>query len=333
MERPPHILRHQERVPELFRPARQLRGGLDAAIPSNTAMLLDRLATRYDPPRTDADLPYVATARADVLALWEERIAVTCTERHSHLQRLRPVCGAMDQHPLRGFAGLIYELRQRRRGIRHYVWRSRDDGKLRSLHAQNDDRVFDRDNPPEGGHPGRAFSCRCHAEPHFGQAKRVVPAQDTVVDGVPVGGSCPILVAQSARCRGVVRQRWRFTGRTRSATGRRKRLSPGAAGALGLDLTTVEGVLAAWAYIRGPTMPGSSRARTGRGRPPRSPPRPSRCMKWRTPAPWGARPREARMTLPPFRRRSRWPCRAIPKAGFPRPMADWRMGGPRSSPG
>ncbi len=29
---------------------------LDAAIRSNTAMLLDRLATRYDPPRTDADL-------------------------------------------------------------------------------------------------------------------------------------------------------------------------------------------------------------------------------------------------------------------------------------
>ena len=139
---------------------------LDAVIQSNSAMLLQAISAQYDPPLTAAELPGVSAARADTLALWEERIEVIWTEWHSRLQRLRPIREAMEQHLLRGFSALINELRQRGLGIRQYVWRSRDDGKVRSSHAHYDDQVFSWDDPPEGGHPGQAFNCRCYAEPY-----------------------------------------------------------------------------------------------------------------------------------------------------------------------
>jgi len=139
---------------------------LDAVIQSNSVTLLQAISAQYDPPLTAAELPGVSAARAETLALWEQRIEVIWGEWHSHLQRLRPIREAMEQHLLRGFAALINELRQRGLGIRQYVWRSRDDGKVRSSHAQYDDQVFSWDEPPEGGHPGQAFNCRCHAEPY-----------------------------------------------------------------------------------------------------------------------------------------------------------------------
>lgn len=138
---------------------------LDEIIKANTGMLLQTVGERYDPPLTEKDLPDVSAARADTLALWEERIEVIWAEWHSYLQRLRPIRESMEQNLLRGFAGLINELRQRGLGIRQYVWRSRDDGRVRSAHAAHDDQVFSWDNPPESGHPGQAFNCRCFAEP------------------------------------------------------------------------------------------------------------------------------------------------------------------------
>jgi len=41
-----------------------------------------------------------------------------------------------------------------------YIWRTRGDSKVRSEHAERDGKVFEWDNPPEGGHPGEAPSCR-----------------------------------------------------------------------------------------------------------------------------------------------------------------------------
>ena len=128
---------------------------LDEIINSNTLMLLRAVGERYDPPQTERHLPDISAVRTDTLAPWEERIEAIWTEWHSHLQRLRPIREAMEQHLLRGFAGLINELRQRGLGISQYVWRSRDDGKVRSAHATHDDRVFSWDNPPEDGHPGQ----------------------------------------------------------------------------------------------------------------------------------------------------------------------------------
>jgi A nuclease of the HNH/ENDO VII superfamily with conserved WHH/Phage Mu protein F like protein len=128
-------------------------------------MLLQSIGSYFDPPLTAVDLPAVSAARADTLALWEERIEIIWTEWHSHLQRMRPIRESMEEQLLRGFSGLINELRQRGLGIQLYIWRSRDDGKVRSAHAAHDDQVFSWDSPPEGGHPGQAFNCRCFAEP------------------------------------------------------------------------------------------------------------------------------------------------------------------------
>ena len=46
----------------------------------------------------------------------------------------------------------------------HYIWRTRQDNKVRSSHAANDGRVFSWDNPPSTGHPGEDYNCRCWAE-------------------------------------------------------------------------------------------------------------------------------------------------------------------------
>lgn len=48
----------------------------------------------------------------------------------------------------------------------HYIWRTRDDDKVRASHAANEGRVFAWDSPPPTGHPGTDFGCRCYAEPY-----------------------------------------------------------------------------------------------------------------------------------------------------------------------
>ena len=65
--------------------------------------------------------------------------------------------------------------------LENYVWRSRDDARVRSAHAQNDDQVFFWSDPPEGGHPGQGWNCRCTAEPIIDQAS------------IPAGAVCDIL--------------------------------------------------------------------------------------------------------------------------------------------
>jgi hypothetical protein len=46
-----------------------------------------------------------------------------------------------------------------------YLWRTASDEKVRYDHAVREGRRFTLQNPPEGGPPGAAFNCRCHAEP------------------------------------------------------------------------------------------------------------------------------------------------------------------------
>lgn len=49
--------------------------------------------------------------------------------------------------------------------VTEYIWRSRDDARVRPEHAQYDDHVFSWSNPPKDGPPGEAWNCRCTAEP------------------------------------------------------------------------------------------------------------------------------------------------------------------------
>ena len=71
----------------------------------------------------------------------------------------------MEEGLLKAFGLTLNEIVQRQLGIEQYVWRSRDDSKVRTGHSLNDDKIFDWDSPPEGGHPGQDYGCRCIAEP------------------------------------------------------------------------------------------------------------------------------------------------------------------------
>ena len=72
--------------------------------------------------------------------------------------------------------------RQETLGIEQYIWRTMDDGKVRALHRQYDDRTFSWDNPPADGHPGDAFGCRCTADPVLPERLPFEPAPPEISD-------------------------------------------------------------------------------------------------------------------------------------------------------
>lgn len=48
----------------------------------------------------------------------------------------------------------------------YYIWRTKEDDKVRSAHAEREGEIFNWHIPPEGGHPGEDYNCRCWAEPY-----------------------------------------------------------------------------------------------------------------------------------------------------------------------
>lgn len=66
---------------------------------------------------------------------------------------------------VRRFLTETNERRQRELGVTHYIWRTLDDPKVRTAHAERDDRLFSWDNRFSDGHPGHGYNCRCFAEP------------------------------------------------------------------------------------------------------------------------------------------------------------------------
>lgn len=65
--------------------------------------------------------------------------------------------------------------------VDRYIWRSRDDSRVRANHAEYDDHIFFWSAPPEGGHPGQSWNCRCTAEPIID------------LNAIPEGATCDIL--------------------------------------------------------------------------------------------------------------------------------------------
>ncbi|MDD9911070.1 MAG: minor capsid protein [Ahrensia sp.] len=55
-----------------------------------------------------------------------------------------------------------------------YIWRTRNDGKVRPSHAANNGKIFSWDDPPPTGHPGEDFGCRCTAEPYVLNVREIV---------------------------------------------------------------------------------------------------------------------------------------------------------------
>lgn len=61
--------------------------------------------------------------------------------------------------------GQMNQLRQSDLGISRYRWRTVGDERVRDSHRENDGKIFSWDEPPETGHPGEDYQCRCWAEP------------------------------------------------------------------------------------------------------------------------------------------------------------------------
>jgi len=49
----------------------------------------------------------------------------------------------------------------------HYIWRTRGDGKVRQSHTKNNGKIFAWNDPPNTGHPGEDYGCRCIAKPYY----------------------------------------------------------------------------------------------------------------------------------------------------------------------
>jgi hypothetical protein len=74
--------------------------------------------------------------------------------------------------------------RQQAVGCETYIWRSQDDDRVHARHAGYDDQEFPYSRPPEDGHPGQAYGCRCTAEPvwpeELSKSKIPTPSQQAI---------------------------------------------------------------------------------------------------------------------------------------------------------
>lgn len=61
--------------------------------------------------------------------------------------------------------GAITEIRQRGAGVDRYVWSTSLDERVRETHAALEGQTFSWESPPDVGHPGQDYQCRCVAVP------------------------------------------------------------------------------------------------------------------------------------------------------------------------
>jgi SPP1 gp7 family putative phage head morphogenesis protein len=98
-----------------------------------------------------------------------EEIAADLDDRFD-VSRSRAELIARDQ--VGKFNGQLTELRQKDLGIETYRWMTSGDSRVRDSHRENAERmtefgqgIYAWNDPPETGHPGQDFQCRCWAEP------------------------------------------------------------------------------------------------------------------------------------------------------------------------
>lgn len=65
------------------------------------------------------------------------------------------------------FNGELNRIRQTEVGITQYEWSTSLDERVRPEHAAREGKIFNWNDPPEGGHPGSEINCRCEAIPVF----------------------------------------------------------------------------------------------------------------------------------------------------------------------
>lgn len=148
-------LSRKSQFPSYAQLRQDFRDRLEEISAQNAHMLVDALADAYDPPLTVQDIPDISGATDETLAEWDRRLAVIWVEWHSHPQRLRPIRLTMEEHLLRGYAGLINEIRQRDLGIEQYVWETVGDERVRAAHSSRNGNVYGWDSDGEKPRGGR----------------------------------------------------------------------------------------------------------------------------------------------------------------------------------
>jgi SPP1 gp7 family putative phage head morphogenesis protein len=60
--------------------------------------------------------------------------------------------------------GQLQQVSQESLGVTRYIWRTSQDDRVRDSHQLLDGQSFSWDDPPEVGHPGQDYRCRCQPE-------------------------------------------------------------------------------------------------------------------------------------------------------------------------
>lgn len=69
--------------------------------------------------------------------------------------------------------GQITEARQKNAGVGYYIWSTSKDERVRETHQELEGEIFSWDSPPEPGHPGQDFQCRCVALPYISELEGI----------------------------------------------------------------------------------------------------------------------------------------------------------------
>jgi hypothetical protein len=140
------------------------------------------LAQQYAAHDPDAVATELAAASDAVIAITAERDAAQLAIRDLTVELAVNPNDPVITKVLARYAEILNGVLQTQGlNAEQYIWRSQDDSRVRSAHAAYDDHIFSWSDPPDGGHPGQGWNCRCTAEP--------------VLDGtdIPDGAVCDIL--------------------------------------------------------------------------------------------------------------------------------------------
>ena len=91
---------------------------------------------------------------AELGALLQERLKVGAYEARNIARQQSDMLAAQS-----------LQARHKSVGVTSYRWRNVGDRRVRKLHQQREGREFSYAEPPEDGHPGEPWGCRCYAEP------------------------------------------------------------------------------------------------------------------------------------------------------------------------
>lgn len=248
----------ESQFPGYERLRQDFRRRLEAVSDDNARMILSALTLPDTPPLySEDDLLPAAEIIDQVLQHWDDRLEDIYLRYQNHPQRLRPLRKNMEDRTALSFAGLINQLRQEDLGIDRYVWATRGDHKVRPAHAALNGEAFYWDHPSGEGHPGEAPNCRCLAMPIPAGAAEVILANFTLpADGVGTLSEAALrralqqLVAKTPAGAALLAAMGTATGLRHLTQMMGDARLHRAAERLGLDVTSVEGLWAAYAFAK-----------------------------------------------------------------------------------